>query len=35
MNNNHKIPLRFYLGERKGVWFGKRREANKPDSLFL
>ena len=29
-------PLRFYLrGESKGVCFGKRREADRCDSLFL
>ena len=28
-------PLRFYLRGWKGLWFGKRREANRCDSLFL
>ena len=28
-------PVSFYLGESKGVWFGKRRDADKCDSFLL
>ena len=28
-------PLRFYLGGRKGLWFGECRERYKRDYLFL